>query len=107
MRGRHGARGAAVPPGPLVLRWSRLWLAVRVGVWLCLLPLRWRVHTLPALLHVLASTRRRALRRNPLAMDQAVRIVRRMCRLRCVRGPWFPRACLRQALALDDTLRRL
>jgi Transglutaminase-like superfamily len=40
-------------------------------------------------------------------MDQAVRIVRRMCRLRCVRGPWFPRACLRQALALYATLTRL
>jgi hypothetical protein len=57
MRGRHGARGVAVPREPLVLRWSRLWLAVRVGIWLCLLPLRWRVPTLPALLHILASTR--------------------------------------------------
>jgi Transglutaminase-like superfamily len=107
MRGCHGARGAAVPPEPLVLRWSQLWLAVRVGVWLCLLPLRWRVHSLPELLQGLASTRRGALRRDPLAMEQAVRIVRRVCRLRCFRGPWFPRACLRQALALYDTLTRL
>jgi hypothetical protein len=87
MRGRHGARGAAVPPEPLVRQWSQLWWAVRVGVWLCLLPLRWRVHTLPGLLHVLASTWRGAFRRHPLAMDQAVRVVRRVCRLRCFRGP--------------------
>jgi Transglutaminase-like superfamily len=40
-------------------------------------------------------------------MDQAVRVVRRVCRLRCFRGPWFPQACLRQALALLYTLSRL
>ena len=46
-------------------------------------------------------------RRGPLEMDQAVRIVRRICRLRCFRGPLFPQACLRQALALYHLLSRL
>jgi hypothetical protein len=40
-------------------------------------------------------------------MDQAVRIVQRICRLRLFRGPLFPQACLRQALALYHILSRL
>jgi hypothetical protein len=40
-------------------------------------------------------------------MDRMVRLVVRVCHLRCFRPPLFPRACLRQALALYYMLRRL
>jgi len=43
----------------------------------------------------------------PQEMDRMVRLVVRVCRLRCFRPPLFPRACLRQALALYYTLRRM
>ena len=89
------------------LRLSQLWWAVRVGVWLCGLPLRWRVHSLPGLLQRLTPVRGRAPCPRPLDLDHAVRIVRRMCRLRLFRGPLFPQACLRQALALYHLLSQL
>jgi hypothetical protein len=40
-------------------------------------------------------------------MDQAVRMVVRVCRLKLFRLPLFPRACLRQSLALYYALARL
>jgi transglutaminase superfamily protein len=46
-------------------------------------------------------------RRGPLEMDQVVRLVRRICRLRCFRGPLFPQACLRHALALYHLMGQL
>jgi Transglutaminase-like superfamily len=99
--------GGAVMHAPLGLRLARLWVAIRVGVWRCGLPIRWRVHSLPRLLHHLTPAPGQAPRRVPLALDQAVRLVRRICRLRCFRGPLFPQACLRQALALYHLLSRL
>jgi hypothetical protein len=103
----RASRRGAVTQAPLGLRLAQLWWAVRVGVWLCGLPIHWRIQSLPNLLHRLTLVRRHASRRGLLDIDQAVRLVRRVCRLRCFRGPLFPQACLRQALALSYTLSRL
>ena len=40
-------------------------------------------------------------------MERTVSIVARLCRLRMFRLPWFPRACLRQSLALYRVLTRM
>jgi transglutaminase superfamily protein len=107
MSARHASWGEGVKWPEHGLRLSQLWWAVWVGVWLCGLPIRMRVHSLPGLLQRLTPAPRRAPRQDPLNMEQAVRLVRRMCRLRCVRGPLFPQACLRQALTLYHLLSRL
>ena len=107
MSARHTSRSRDVKWPERGLRLAQLWWAVRVGVWLCGLPIRWRMHSLPNLLQHLTPVRGRAPRRGPLELEQAVRIVRRICRLRCFRGRLFPQACLRQALALYHLLSRL
>jgi hypothetical protein len=84
----------------------QVWRAVRVGVWLLGLPLRLRHHSLPGLLDRLAVVKRPPSD-SPQEMDRMVRLVVWVCRLRCFRLPLFPRACLRQALALYYTLCRL
>jgi Transglutaminase-like superfamily len=86
---------------------SQYWFAVRLGVWLCWLPILLRVHTLPALLQRLTPVRGRQQSRSPPEMDRAVRMVVRLCQLRLFRGPMFPRPCLRQALALYYVLIRM
>ena len=104
---RHVSRSGDVSQEEYGLRLFQLWWAVRVGVWLCALPIRWRMHSLPQLLQHLTSAPGHVSRRGPLEMDRAVRVVRRVCRLRLFRGPLFPQACLRQALALYYFLSRL
>jgi hypothetical protein len=91
----------------LDLRLSQLWLAVRVGMWLCGLPIRWRVHSLPRLLQRPTPARERPPRRSPVELDRAVWLVRRICRLRFFRGSLFPQASLGQAMALYHILTRL
>jgi hypothetical protein len=86
--------------GPIQIR-----LAIRVGLWMCLLPLRLRVYPLPVLLHSLTRSRRTHSRN--IDMEQAVRTVVHLCRLGLFRLPIFPRLCLRQALALHYVLTRL
>jgi transglutaminase superfamily protein len=81
-------------------RLVQLWWAVRVVVWLCGLPIRWRTYSLPTLLHHLTPRRKLGSGRDPWKLDQVVCIVRRLCRLRCFGGPLFPQVCLRQALTL-------
>lgn len=93
---------------PLNLRLSpaELWFAVRLGVWLCFLPILLSICSLPKLLqHFTAGGR--AARKNALQMDRAVAIVVRLCQMRLFRLPIFPRACLRQSLALYHTLTRM
>ena len=107
MSARHTSQAKEVKQPRVGLRLSQLWLALQVGVWLCGLPLRWRGHSLPGLLQHLTPVRGRGPRRSPLEMDRAVRIVRRICRLRLFHGPLFPQACLRQALTLYHLLTRL
>jgi hypothetical protein len=107
MRARHVSQGGEVKQLKYGLPLPQRWMAVHVGVWRCGLPIRWRGHTLPELLHHLTPVRGRAPRCGPLEMAQAVRIVRRICRLPLIRGPLFPQACLRHALALSYIWSRL
>jgi len=83
------------------------WLAVWVGLWLCTLPIRLRVYALPVLLQRLSCGRGRGRRRSLLEMEQAVRLVVRICQLRFFRCRLFPRGCLRRALTLYYVLTRL
>jgi hypothetical protein len=76
-------------------------------VWLLGLPIRLHRQSLPKLLDRLAVVQGQASFSSPQEMDRMVRLVVRVCHLRCFRPPLFPRACLRQALALYYTLRRL
>ena len=107
MRARQASWGSVVRLRPVRLRLSQLWWTVRVGVWLGGLPRRWRRQSLPTLLQQLTPAPGRRPRRGGLALDHAVRVVRRVCRVWLFRGPRFPQRCLRQALALYYTLSRL
>ncbi len=83
------------------------WFVARLCVWLCLLPVRLRLQTLPTLLHCLTSIHRSPLCRHALELDRAVAITVRLCQLGFFRSPLFPRACLRQALALSHVLTQM
>jgi hypothetical protein len=96
-----------VKPQELRGLFSQFWRAVRLGLWLCWLPILLRVYTLPGLLQRLTPLRGRQQSRSPPEMDQAVRMVVRLCQLRLFRRPMFPRPCLRQALALYYVLIRM
>jgi hypothetical protein len=111
---------------------SKAWLAVRVGGWLCMLPLLVKIHSLPGLLDRL-SRKGSGISDNPKSMAsltlalfckgkrkqdrkveellketsgmvKATGIVLRVCELRFFRLPIFPRPCLRRSLALYRTL---
>jgi Transglutaminase-like superfamily len=86
---------------------SEYWFALRLAAWLCLLPTIIRLHPLSVILQRFAQIRRQPNKRNPLEMDRAVQIVVRICRLGLFHLPLFPRACLRQSLALYRTLCRM
>lgn len=94
-------------PRELKVLVSQLWFAVRLGAWLCVLPLRLRLHSLPALLHRLTQVQRQPTSCNPLELDRAVGIAVWLCQLRLFHLPLFPRACLRQSLALYHVLTRM
>jgi hypothetical protein len=76
-------------------------------VWLCELPIRWRMPSLPSLLEHYTAVRRPESYRCPSETDQAMRIVRQMCRLQLFQGPLFSQACRRRALALYHLLSQL
>ena len=86
---------------------SECWFALRLGIWICLLPIILRFRSLPELLKRNSLVQKRAGSRNPLEMERALSIVAWLCRLRIFRLPWFPRACLRQSLALYRVLTRM
>jgi hypothetical protein len=73
-------------------------MAARVGAWLFTLPFRWRGRGLSRLLDQIAT--------EPFANHGAdrvlvtVRVVRRVSRLGLFSAPIFPKACLRESLAL-------
>ena len=94
-------------PRKLPVRLFQLWLAARLGVWLCVLPVLLRLHTLPVLLHRLTPVRGQRKSKSPLELNQAVRVVVRLCQLPLFRWRVFPRACLRQALTLYRVLIRM
>jgi transglutaminase superfamily protein len=104
---RQASWGGRMTRPQLRLHLCQLWWAMRVGLWLYRLPRRWRRQRLPVLLQQLTPARGRPTRRGALAPDQAVRVVRRVCRVRLLRVPRVPQRCLRQALALYYTLSRL
>ena len=85
---------------------SELWFALRLGMWLCLLPIFLRVRSLPSVLKRFTLLHEKP-KRSPLEMDRAVQIVVRLCQMRLFYLPLFPRTCLRQSLALYRTLRRM
>lgn len=85
---------------------SRLRLAARLGVWMCWLPVRLRRRSLPALLDGLSPARLRPGSMSPAEIDEVVRTALAVCHFRLFRPPIFPRACLRQALALYHVLAR-
>jgi hypothetical protein len=89
------------------MRLAQLWLAVRLGLWLAVLPMRLHRSTLPQLLHRLTPRHAGAQRSSPQERDLVVRLVVRLCRWRCFRGRLFPRLCVRQSLALYYVLARL
>jgi len=85
---------------------SELWLAARVGAWLCCLPVALRVHTLPSLLEKVSLEQGRPDKRRRLEPARIAEIVGRVCRMRLFDLPIFPRACLRRALALYSVFTR-
>jgi len=86
---------------------SQYWLAARVGLFLCSLPLRVRRQPLPLLLERLASSGGRAIAGRAMEPGRLVQIVRRVCLLRVFSLPVFPKLCLRQSLALFRFLSRI
>jgi hypothetical protein len=97
----------SVKPQELTVLLSESWFALCLGVWLCLLPVFLCIRPLPSLLQRFPLVHRGPKNRTPLEMDRAVRIVVRLCQLRLFRLPIFPKACLRQALALYHVLNRM
>lgn len=87
-------------------RLSRVVLAIRVGLWLFGLPLRWRAQSLTALLERITPPprRRRLLASN---LDETLQVVVRVSRFAVFEFPGFPRVCVREALALYRELRRM
>jgi len=84
--------------------WWNVSLATRVTGLLCLLPILEKSHTLPTLLARLTPVRSAEHVLAPLVMERAVRLVLRLCHRRPFRSARFPKACLRQSLALYHAL---
>ena len=99
----YARRAGKEPDVPL----SQYWLAARVGLFLCSLPLRVRRQALPILLERLASSARAIDRLPRLDPDGS----RRSCGESAGSGvfglPVFPKSCLRQSLALFRFLSRM
>jgi hypothetical protein len=88
----------------LTRRAAQLWLAARVGAWLCVLPLRWRARGLTTVLRQIGPA---SSRRTPSTeIESIARVVRRVAGLGMFRLRIFPRPCLREALALFHVLSR-
>ncbi len=85
---------------------SQYWLAVRVGLFLCSLPLRVRRQALPLLLERLASPGRRPIV-GALDPERVCRSCGASARLGVFRLPIFPKLCLRQSLTLFRFLSRM
>ena len=86
---------------------SQYWLAARVGLFLCSLPLRVRRQALPLMLQRLTSATGRPIAGRAMEPGRVVQIVRRVCRLGVFGLPVFPKLCLRQSLALFRFLSRM
>ena len=104
---RGNEPGHSVPAGcrggqrhALKLWLAQLWLGVRVGLWISVLPLVLRTTSLRHVLQALTPAARPPRTTNLLTVDQTVWTAVRVCRMRLFRLPLFPRSCLRHALAL-------
>lgn len=84
--------------------WWEYWFAAHVCFRLCWFPILLRFRTLPDLLEQLTPKVGQKSRRTRPCLDRSVQLIVRVCHLRPFRGPLFPWACLRQALALYDML---
>jgi hypothetical protein len=80
-------------------------LALSVALWLFRLPIIVRIYSIPGLLERLTRTARSHGKQSPL--KEMVPIVTRICYLRLFGSRVFPRACLRQSLALYRVLTRM
>lgn len=83
---------------------SEWWLSLRLGALFCRLPLFLRLYSLPHLLQRLTPLRMVSPPPTNLKLDHVVGLVLRICEFRPFRTRFFPRACMRQALALYYTL---
>jgi hypothetical protein len=97
------ARQPRVRPRELRVLLFECWFALRLVVWLCLLPISLRFRSIPELLKHLSRVRR-PKGRSVLETERAMHIVFYICRLRPFHLPLFPRTCLRQSLALYRSL---
>ena len=103
----------AGPQSPLAresvrIRMGILGQAVRASMWLCVLPIRLHRSPLPTLLARLTPARaRQPLPVNAPDLQRLMRLVVWVCHLRLFRTRVFPRACLRQSLALYYALSRI
>lgn len=87
---------------------ARYWLAARMVVWLCELPLLIRLAPLPVLLRrMTAPVIRRAVADQTLHPDDVGSVAVRVCQLPIFRTRPFPRSCLRQSLVLFRALTRM
>jgi hypothetical protein len=77
-----------------------------VAVWLCLLPVRFRIYSLPALLQKISVSKARWNFRKP-ELDQSIDLAVRVCNLSVFRLPCFPLPCLKQSLVLYRELTRM
>ena len=85
-----------------------IWLVARVFCSTCLLPLQMRSASLPGLLQrSTAIPGSRRIGATSLDVERVSRVVPRICQMRLFRSGFFPRACVRQSLALYRTLTRL
>ena len=84
---------------------QKVTLALSVALWLFRLPIIVRIYSIPGFLEGLTRTPRSHRKQSPL--KEAVPIVTRICYLRLFGARVFPRACLRQSLALYRVLTRM
>jgi hypothetical protein len=80
--------------------------AARVALWLCVLPVRIRMCSLPVLLRKIAKSKARKSGSKP-SLRRSIDVAVRVCNLRVFSLPCFPRACLKQSLVLYRELTRL
>lgn len=84
---------------------AEIGLTARVSALLCALPFYWQRRDLTTLLDRLGAVRQATASR-ALTPSKAVRVVRRVSRLRLFALPFFPKPCLREAMALFHVLNR-
>jgi hypothetical protein len=97
-------RGAGVLLARVVHVCTRCWLAARMAVWLCELPVLIRVVPLPALLRRISSDASAAVADSAWHPDDVASVASRVCALPMFRTRAFPRSCLRRSLVLFRAL---